>query len=98
MSPDGVAASRRLLGSPLADAAALRLGERATPRRAAGHHGVVRVPRRLPAAHALRVKRDLGDGYELDDDRGRLDREAVHAYSAVRRTGRKGGRGSGRTS
>jgi GNAT superfamily N-acetyltransferase len=26
------------------------------------------------------VNRDLGDGYELDDDRARLDREAVHAY------------------
>jgi GNAT superfamily N-acetyltransferase len=26
------------------------------------------------------VKRDLGDGYELDDDPRRLDREAVHAY------------------
>jgi GNAT superfamily N-acetyltransferase len=26
------------------------------------------------------VKRDLGNGYELDDDRGRIDREAVHAY------------------
>jgi GNAT superfamily N-acetyltransferase len=26
------------------------------------------------------VKRALGDGYELDDDRVRLDREAVHAY------------------
>jgi GNAT superfamily N-acetyltransferase len=26
------------------------------------------------------VTRDLGDGYELDDDRARLDREAVHAY------------------
>jgi len=26
------------------------------------------------------VKRDLGDGYELDDDPGRIDREAVHAY------------------
>jgi GNAT superfamily N-acetyltransferase len=26
------------------------------------------------------VKRDLSDGYELDDDPGRLDREAVHAY------------------
>ena len=26
------------------------------------------------------MKRDLGDGYELDDDRGRLDRDAVHAY------------------
>jgi GNAT superfamily N-acetyltransferase len=26
------------------------------------------------------VKRDLGDGYELDDDRARLDREVVHAY------------------
>jgi ribosomal protein S18 acetylase RimI-like enzyme len=26
------------------------------------------------------VKRDLGDGYELDDDRSRIDRAAVHAY------------------
>jgi GNAT superfamily N-acetyltransferase len=26
------------------------------------------------------VKRALGDGYELDDDRVRLDREALHAY------------------
>jgi GNAT superfamily N-acetyltransferase len=26
------------------------------------------------------VKRDLGNGYELDDDRGRIDRDAVHAY------------------
>ena len=26
------------------------------------------------------MKRDLGEGYELDDDRGRLDRDAVHAY------------------
>jgi GNAT superfamily N-acetyltransferase len=26
------------------------------------------------------VKRELGDGYELDDDRARLDHEAVHAY------------------
>jgi GNAT superfamily N-acetyltransferase len=26
------------------------------------------------------VKRDLGDGYELDDDRARIDREAVHRY------------------
>lgn len=26
------------------------------------------------------MKRDLGGGYELDDDRMRLDRSAVHAY------------------
>jgi GNAT superfamily N-acetyltransferase len=26
------------------------------------------------------VKRDLGDGYELDDDAARIDREAVHRY------------------
>ena len=26
------------------------------------------------------MKRDLGDGFELDDDRRRLDRSAVHAY------------------
>lgn len=26
------------------------------------------------------MKRELGDGYELDDDPERIDREAVHAY------------------
>ena len=26
------------------------------------------------------MKRELGDGYELDDDPGRIDREAVHRY------------------
>jgi GNAT superfamily N-acetyltransferase len=26
------------------------------------------------------VKRDLGNGYELDDDRERIDLDAVHAY------------------
>jgi GNAT superfamily N-acetyltransferase len=26
------------------------------------------------------VRRDLGDDYELDDDRARIDRDAVHAY------------------
>ena len=26
------------------------------------------------------MTRDLGDGYELDDDRARLDRDAIHAY------------------
>jgi len=26
------------------------------------------------------VRRDLGRGYELDDDRGRIDRDAVHRY------------------
>ena len=49
-------------------------------RRALGRRRVVRVPRRLPASHADRVKRDLGDGYELDDDPSRIDRDAVHAY------------------
>ena len=28
------------------------------------------------------MKRDLGDRYELDDDPGRIDRAAVHAYLA----------------
>ena len=28
------------------------------------------------------MKRDLGDGYELDDDPARIDRDAVHAYLA----------------
>jgi hypothetical protein len=26
------------------------------------------------------VRRDLGDGYELDDDPARIDREEVHRY------------------
>jgi ribosomal protein S18 acetylase RimI-like enzyme len=26
------------------------------------------------------MRRELGDGYELDDDRARIDRAAVHAY------------------
>lgn len=26
------------------------------------------------------MKRDLGEGYELDDDPGRIDRKAVHRY------------------
>jgi GNAT superfamily N-acetyltransferase len=26
------------------------------------------------------MRRDLGNGYELDDDRARIDRDAVHAY------------------
>lgn len=26
------------------------------------------------------MRRDLGDGFELDDDAARLDRDAVHAY------------------
>src|SRR4029077_14322489 len=26
------------------------------------------------------MRRDLGDGYELDDERTRIDRDAVHAY------------------
>ena len=26
------------------------------------------------------MRRDLGDGYELDDDRSRVDVDAVHAY------------------
>ena len=26
------------------------------------------------------MKRELGDGYELDDDKARIDREAIHRY------------------
>jgi hypothetical protein len=26
------------------------------------------------------MRRDLGDGYELDDDRERIDLDAVHAF------------------
>ena len=34
----------------------------------------------LPATDPDRVKRDLGNGYELDDDPERIDREEVHRY------------------
>src|SRR5581483_1861537 len=57
-----------------------RLERAVGPRRAASRPGLVRVPRRLPPANALGVRRDLGDGYELDDDRERVDVDAVHAY------------------
>ena len=42
------------------------------------------------------MKRDLGDGYELDDDPGRIDREAAHRY-LTSRTGRADGRARFRT-
>ena len=29
------------------------------------------------------MKRDLGDGYELDDDRARIDIDALHAFLSV---------------
>ena len=29
------------------------------------------------------MKRSLGDGYELDDDRDRIDLDAVHAYISL---------------
>ena len=54
---------------------------------------LVRVPRRLPAASTLvGVRRDLGDGYELDDDPARIDVDVVHRYLSEERTGRAGGR------
>src|SRR4029450_9344489 len=56
------------------------------PGRAGGARGpvgdrlVVRVPRRLPPEDALGVKRELPGGFEVDDDRGRVDVEAVHDF------------------
>ena len=35
---------------------------------------------RLRARTLLAMRRDLGEGYELDDDPGRVDRAAVHQY------------------
>jgi GNAT superfamily N-acetyltransferase len=32
--------------------------------------------------HSLKVRRELDDGFELDDDRARVDVDAVHAYLA----------------
>ena len=39
-----------------------------------------RCPPSRVRAYAAGVRRDLGDGYELDDDRARIDRDAVHRY------------------
>src|SRR5437763_4872659 len=33
--------------------------------------------------HSARMKRSLGDGYELDDDRDRIDLAAVYAYISL---------------
>ena len=49
-------------------------------RRAGGRDLLVRGARRLPAADALGVRRELGDGLELDDDPARIDVEAVHRF------------------
>ena len=80
LSPEGLAGIEQLLSTPLADAAAAGLGDRARARGARGRHLLLRGARRLPAAHALRMRRELGDGYELDDDPGRIDVAAVHRY------------------
>ena len=37
----------------------------------------------MSACETGAVARDLGDGYELDDDPARIDRDAVHAYLAT---------------
>ena len=55
----GVRGIEALLGSPLADAQRAGLGERARRDALARRHLVVRVPRRLPAAHAQRVARHM---------------------------------------
>ena len=81
LSPEGLAGIERLLSTPLADAAAAGLGERARREALAvvtssyEEHGGFRL--RTP----LGVRRELGDGYELDDDRERIDVAAVHRYS-----------------
>ena len=38
------------------------------------------------------MRRDLGDGFELDDDPARVDLDAVHGTSRTTRTGRSDGR------
>src|SRR5262249_51508557 len=57
-----------------------RTGRARVTRRARGRHRRVRVPRRVPPPHAHCMRRELADGYELDDDSARIDRAAVHAY------------------
>ena len=37
----------------------------------------------MSACETGAMARDLGDGYELDDDPARVDRDAVHAYLAT---------------
>src|SRR5437762_2485099 len=44
----------------------------------------------VPMRHSARMKRSLGDGYELDDDRDRIDLAAVHAYISLQSYWAKG--------
>ena len=74
LSPEGLAGIEQLLSTPLADAAAAELGGSRPPRGARRRHLVLRGARRLPPADALGMKRELGDGFELDDDKARIDR------------------------
>ena len=74
--------SHALIWSAARRGARARARRARAARRARGRRRVVRVPRRLPPAHADRMRRELGDGYELDDDPARIDRDAVHAYLA----------------
>ena len=77
LSPDGLAGIEGLLSTPLADAWAAPISDRARRR-----HHLLRGARRLPAPHPLGMRRVLGDGFELDDDRDRIDVAAVHRYIA----------------
>ena len=86
-----------LLRSPLAEAQGLGLGERALRDALAVVVASLRVPRRVQAPHADRVKRDLGDGYKLDDDPARIDRTPCTPTSAECRTGQRVARARRRT-
>ena len=82
LSPAGIDGIEQLLGRPALRGACDGPHRPRGARRPARRHRELRVPRRLPPANPLRVKRDLGDGYELDDDLERIDRRAVHAFLA----------------
>ena len=84
LSPDGFRGIRALIWSPLSDASGLALGDRALRDALAVVVASYEFHGGFQAPHARRMRRDLGDGYELDDDPDRIDREAVHAYSRRR--------------
>ena len=82
LSPGGLTGIEQLLSIPLAEAAGAGLGERARREALAvvtssyEEHGGFRLRLQEP----VRMKRELGEGYELDDDPARIDVGAVHTF------------------
>ncbi len=82
LSSEGSCRRRTAAGEPARGRCRGRPERPRSARRARRDHLVVRGARRLPPADALRVRCELGDGFELDDDPERIDVAAVHRFLA----------------